>query len=213
MRSPVDFQVEGWMRQDVKYTQSLKTGWTPPSRYRHMSDEEQQAIRDKFHILCEGANVPPAIPNLKEMRFPKCILRHLAERNIRRPTPIQMQGIPVALSGRDMIGIAFTGSGKTLVFMLPLLMIALQEEYRMPIMRGEGPVGLVLCPSRELAKQTLDVADGFLTALRRDGHPPLRALLVIGGVEVKAQCDAFREGVHIAVATPGRLKVVNIQQK
>lgn len=171
-----------------------------------MTDKEQQSIRDKFHIICEGEHLPPAIPSLKEMRFPKSILRHLKEKNIFKPTPIQMQGLPVALSGRDMIGIAFTGSGKTLVFLLPLLMIALQEEYRMRICSGEGPIGLIICPSRELARQTLEVADGFLRALRRDHRLEMRALLVIGGVEVKQQCDAIREGIHIAVATPGRLK-------
>eukprot|EP00210_Caulerpa_lentillifera_P008489 g8098.t1 len=194
------------LAKDVKYTQSLKTGWTPPSKYRHMTQEELQSIREKYHIVCEGQHIPPPIPNLKEMRFPKSILRHLESKNIRKPTPIQMQGLPVALSGRDMIGIAFTGSGKTIVFLLPLMMIALQEEYRMPLGRGEGPIGMVICPSRELARQTLDVAQGFLNALTQDRQPTLRSLLVIGGVEVKAQCDAIHEGIHIAVATPGRLK-------
>ena len=178
-----------------------------------MTAEEQQAMRDKFHIICEGTHIPPAIPNLREMRFPKCILRHLETKNIRKPTPIQMQGLPVALSGRDMIGIAFTGSGKTLVFLLPLLMIALQEEYRMPVGRGEGPVGLIICPSRELARQTIDVAEGFLKALKKDRQPELRALLVIGGVEVKMQCDVLREGIHVAVATPGRLKVLSLESR
>lgn len=192
----------------MSYTQSLETGWTPPSKYRRMTSEEQQAIRDRYHIICEGDGIPPAIPSLKEMRFPKCVLRHLEERNIRKPTPIQMQGLPIALSGRDMIGIAFTGSGKTLVFLLPLLMIALQEEYRMSVGHGEGPIGLIICPSRELARQTIDVTEGFLKALRQDNHPELRALLVIGGVEVKTQCDGIRNGIHIAVATPGRLKVL-----
>ena len=60
------------------------------------------------------------------MKFPKSILDHLRSRGIERPTPIQMQGLPVILSGRDMIGIAFTGSGKTLAFGLPAAMAALQ---------------------------------------------------------------------------------------
>lgn len=141
----------------MKYTQSMKTGWTPPSKFRKMSEEEHQLIRDKFHIVCEGAHIPPPIPDLKDMRFPPAILRHLQTKNIVKPTPIQMQGLPVALSGRDMIGVAFTGSGKTLVFLLPLLMIALQEEYRMSLGKGEGPIGLVICPSRELARQTHEV--------------------------------------------------------
>ncbi len=60
------------------------------------------------------------------MRLPGAVVRALEAKGIKRPTPIQMQGIPVALSGRDMIGVAFTGSGKTLVFSLPMVMSALQ---------------------------------------------------------------------------------------
>ena len=66
------------------------------------------------------------------------VLRHLAAKKISRPTPIQMQGLPVILSGRDMIGVAFTGSGKTLVFALPMIMMSLQEEVRMPLEAGAG---------------------------------------------------------------------------
>ncbi|GMH37002.1 hypothetical protein BSKO_04875 [Bryopsis sp. KO-2023] len=196
----------GELAKDVKYTKSMKTGWTPPSKYARMSEEDHQILRDKFHIVCEGTHIPPPILVLKDMRFPKCMLQHLEEKNIRKPTPIQMQGLPVALSGRDMIGVAFTGSGKTLVFLLPLLMIALQEECRMPVGKGEGPIGLVICPSRELARQTHEVAAGFLTALVKGGMPELRSLLCIGGVGVRNQCDEIRKGIHLATATPGRLK-------
>jgi ATP-dependent RNA helicase DDX41 len=59
-----------------------------------------------------------------------------------------MEGLPVVLSGRDMIGIAFTGSGKTLVFVLPMILMSLEMEKRLPIIQGEGPFGLVICPSR-----------------------------------------------------------------
>ncbi len=58
--------------------------------------------------------------------MPAGILRILADKGIKKPTPIQIQGLPVALAGRDMIGIAFTGSGKTLVFTLPMVLLALQ---------------------------------------------------------------------------------------
>lgn len=81
------------------------------------------------------------------MRFPKCLIEHLRSKNIKKPTPIQLQGLPVALAGRDMIGIAFTGSGKTLAFVLPLVMLALENEMKLPFIRGEGPVGMILCPS------------------------------------------------------------------
>ena len=80
-----------------------------------------------------------------------------------------------------MIGIAFTGSGKTVAFSLPMIMLALQSETTKPLVRGEGPCGMVLCPSRELARQTFDVVVHFCEFLAKDGWPQLATLLAIGG--------------------------------
>jgi ATP-dependent RNA helicase DDX41 len=91
-----------------------------------MSKDEAQEIRNKWHILVEGNDVPPPCRTFKLMKFPDPILRALKAKNINRPTPIQMQGMPAVLMGRDLIGIAFTGSGKTLTFVLPMVMAALQ---------------------------------------------------------------------------------------
>ena len=163
-------------------------------------------IRHKWHIIVEGDNVPPPIRNFRDMKFPKPILDALASKGIMRPTPIQIQGLPVVLSGRDMIGIAFTGSGKTLAFALPMLMVALQEEVRLPLVKDEGPVGLIICPSRELARQTYEVLQSFVDSLAAAGMPQLRNLLCIGGIDMREQADALRGGVHLITATPGRLK-------
>lgn len=194
------------LAQDVTYVTSMTTGWKPPLSIRLMSEEEHQEVRDQFYIICEGHDLPPPITTFKEMKFPPSILRHLDAKNIKKPTPIQMQGLPVALSGRDMIGIAFTGSGKTLAFALPMVMISLQEEVRMPLTRDEGPVGLIICPSRELARQTYEVIQGYTAALREDNYPELRQVLIMGGVDTRQQTDEIRKGVHMAVCTPGRLK-------
>ena len=78
---------------------------------------------------------------------------------IHRPTSIQMQGIPTVLSGRDMIGIAFTGSGKTLVFVLPILMFCIEQEKSLPFTRGEGPYGLIVVPSVHTSSDTLRVVE------------------------------------------------------
>lgn len=93
---------------------------------RKRRPSENDAIREKFHILVEGSDIPPPCTTFEEMRLPGSVVQALESKGIKRPTPIQMQGIPVALSGRDMIGVAFTGSGKTLVFSLPMVMAALQ---------------------------------------------------------------------------------------
>lgn len=98
-----------------------------------------------------GDKVPPPIPSFKDMKLPPPILEYLKEKKIKSPTPIQLQGIPVGFAGRDMIGVAFTGSGKTLAFSLPILMKALEEEKRLPFIGGEGPVGMIVCPSVSLA--------------------------------------------------------------
>ncbi|KAI8112651.1 hypothetical protein M9434_003972 [Picochlorum sp. BPE23] len=184
----------------------IVTGWKPPLRIRQRREEKNQMLREKYRIICQGHNIPPPISSFKDMKFPRAILDILEKKGIQKPTPIQLQGLPVLLSGRDMIGVATTGSGKTMVFSLPLIMAALQEEVRMPLEGEEGPVGLILCPSRELARQTHEIIEEFTAALQRDGYPELRSLLAIGGLNLKDSVDGIkRRGVHIVVATPGRL--------
>lgn len=105
-----------------------------------------------------------------------------------------------------MIGIAFTGSGKTLAFCLPLIMMTLEEEVKLPFVRGEGPVGVVLCPSRELATQTYENVLDWTAALSKDAkYPQLNTLLCIGGISMGEQSHVLNKGLHIVVATPGRL--------
>lgn len=201
------------LAKGITYTEPLLTGWKPPLPIRRMSKKECDAIRKQWHIIVDGEDILPPIKDFKDMRFPEPILKKLKAKGIVRPTPIQVQGLPVILSGRDMIGIAFTGSGKTLVFVLPMIMVALQEEIMMPIVPGEGPFGLIICPSRELARQTYEVVEEFLAPMREAGYPEVRPLLCIGGVDMRTQLDVVKKGVHIVVATPGRLKDMLAKKK
>ncbi|KAK1614159.1 hypothetical protein QYE76_019676 [Lolium multiflorum] len=204
----------GQAARGITYTSPLRTGWKPPLRLRCMPRARADELRRRWHILVEGDDVPPPARCFRDdLRLPDPVLRVLRDKGIVRPTPIQVQGLPVALSGRDMIGIAFTGSGKTLVFVLPLVMLALQEETLMPVVPGEGPFGMVICPSRELAKQTYDVIETFLAPLRQAGFPEIRPMLCIGGVDMRTQLDVLNKGVHIVVATPGRLKDLLAKKK
>ncbi|CDJ40979.1 DEAD/DEAH box helicase, putative [Eimeria tenella] len=189
----------------IVYSKRMATSWTMPSKYREMTEAEAQEVRERFFVDVNGTDVPPPFRNFKDMCFPQPILDALKKKNITAPTQIQMQGIPALLQGRDLIGIAFTGSGKTLVFTLPMLMGALESEMRSPYIAGEGPWGLVVCPSRELASQTTDVVNFFATALHEGGYPQLRCLCMIGGVSTQEQATFIRNGVHCVVATPGRL--------
>lgn len=202
--------------QGTRYTERLLTSWTAPSYIRSMSKQENDLIRKKWHIIVEGSDCPPPVKSFREMKFPSCVLEALEKKGITRPTPIQVQGCPALLTGRDLIGIAFTGSGKTLTFALPMIMMCLEEELNMPIEPTEGPLGLVLCPSRELARQTYEVVEHFCGIINSDRNlrVQLRSTLCIGGEDKRQQVEPiYRRGVHIVVATPGRLNDLLNQNK
>ncbi|XP_037762797.1 probable ATP-dependent RNA helicase DDX41 isoform X2 [Chelonia mydas] len=193
------------MAKGITYDDPIKTSWKAPHYILGMSEARHDRVRRKYHILVEGEGIPPPIKSFKEMKFPAAILRGLKKKGIQQPTPIQIQGIPTILSGRDMIGIAFTGSGKTLVFTLPVIMFCLEQEKRLPFSKREGPYGLIICPSRELARQTHGILEYYCHLLHEDGLPLLRCALCIGGMSVKEQMETIKHGVHMMVATPGRL--------
>ena len=122
--------------------------------------------------------------------------RAIAEENYVTPTPIQAQSIPDVLAGRDLLGCAQTGTGKTAAFALPILnRLGKQNQKAQP----HFPRVLVLAPTRELAIQ---IGDSFATYGR---HLKLRYALVYGGVNQGKQVRALDRGVHVLIATPGRL--------
>ncbi|KAG8179326.1 hypothetical protein JTE90_011590 [Oedothorax gibbosus] len=205
------------LARGIQYQQPIKTGWKPPRYILAMTEKRHERVRKKYRILVEGEDIIPPIKTFREMKFPKGIIKGLKKKGITKPTPIQMQGLPAVLSGRDMIGIAFTGSGKTLVFVLPIIMFSMEQEVKLPFIQEEGPYGLIICPSRELAKQTYEILCYYGQCLTKEGFPSLRCCLCIGGTPVRDQLDIIKKGVHLMVATPGRLmdmldkKMVNLK--
>ncbi|XP_063989457.1 ATP-dependent RNA helicase abstrakt [Diachasmimorpha longicaudata] len=193
------------LAKGIQYEDPIKTSWRPPRIILSAGPERSEKIRRKLRILAEGEDVPTPLTSFKQMKLHRGIIHGLEKKGITKPTPIQVQGIPTVLSGRDMIGIAFTGSGKTLVFVLPLIMFCLEQEVGMPFMPNEGPYGLIICPSRELAKQTFDIVQHYTNSLRAEGCPEIRSCLAIGGVPPAESLKVIGRGVHIMVATPGRL--------
>ncbi|HEY8924621.1 MAG TPA: DEAD/DEAH box helicase [Polyangia bacterium] len=132
------------------------------------------------------------------------LLRALAEEKYERPTPIQTQAIPHVLAGRDLLGCAQTGTGKTAAFALPMLqrLAAAREGAAAPAggsRRASGPRALILVPTRELA---LQVAESFGTYGR---HLRVSRAVIFGGVGQGPQVEAIRRGADVVVATPGRL--------
>ncbi len=122
------------------------------------------------------------------------VLKAIAEAGYESPTPIQAGAIPPALEGRDVLGIAQTGTGKTASFTLPMITLLARGRAR-----ARMPRSLVLCPTRELAAQ---VAENFDTYTK---HLKLTKALLIGGVSFKEQEALIDRGVDVLIATPGRL--------
>jgi len=126
------------------------------------------------------------------------LLEGIVIRGFEKTTPIQSAVIPIALQGRDVIGCADTGTGKTVAFVLPILHRMLTTRAQNPGDRGFTRV-LILAPTRELCVQIEDDVQGFTY------HTDLTSIAVYGGVDMSAQERALKAGVDIVVATPGRL--------
>ncbi len=136
------------------------------------------------------------------------LLRALTEEGYEKPTPIQAQAIPIVVSGRDLLGAAQTGTGKTAAFTLPILnRLAAQPRDAATTARAAPPKVLVLVPTRELAAQ---VGDSVRTYGRH--LPAIKTAIIFGGVGINPQIDQLRRGVDVIVATPGRL-LDHLQQR
>jgi ATP-dependent RNA helicase RhlE len=136
------------------------------------------------------------VTQFTDLGLAKPILKALTDKGYTTPTPIQAQAIPIVLSGRDLLGIAQTGTGKTAAFALPILHRLAEDRKPAP---RRGFRCLVLSPTRELATQ---IADNFKAYA---AHLGLTVATVYGGVKYGPQMKALAAGVDVVVATPGRL--------
>ncbi len=134
--------------------------------------------------------------DFKSLGLSDRLLERLAEQSLSEPTPIQAKAIPVVLEGRDVMGLAQTGTGKTAAFGLPIIQM-LTAQRRRPAPRAVH--ALILAPTRELAKQIEASLAKFAQGT------PTRITVVTGGASLNAQADRLSKGCDILVATPGRL--------
>jgi superfamily II DNA/RNA helicase len=148
----------------------------------------------------------PAQVRFSDFGLSPDIQRALTDQGYVHPTPIQAQAIPVVLQGRDVMGAAQTGTGKTAGFSLPIIQLLLAHA-NTSMSPARHPVrALVLTPTRELAVQVAENVANYCK------HTPLRSTVVYGGVDIKPQAAIMRGGVEIVIATPGRL-LDHVEQK
>lgn len=159
----------------------------------------------------ESSNTQPDASAAPLLRFEDfglapSLLQALNDQGYTHPTPIQAQAIPVVLLGRDVMGAAQTGTGKTAGFALPIIQRLLASANASASPARHPVRALILTPTRELADQ---VAENVKSYSR---HTPLRSTVIFGGVDMAPQTAALRSGIEIIIATPGRL-LDHVQQK
>lgn len=163
---------------------------------RNRSDADVEKFRKENEMTIHGKDIPKPITTFDEAGFPDYVLSEVKAQGFPSPTGIQCQGWPMALSGRDMIGVAATGSGKTLSYCLPGIVHINAQPLLGP---GDGPIVLVLAPTRELAVQIQKECSKFGKSSR------IRNTCVYGGVPRGQQIRDLQRGAEICIATPGRL--------
>ncbi|XP_009294012.1 probable ATP-dependent RNA helicase DDX46 isoform X1 [Danio rerio] len=183
--------------QKIQYEPFRKNFYVEVPELARMSPEEVSEYRLELEgISVKGKGCPKPIKTWVQCGISMKVLNALKKHNYEKPTPIQAQAIPAIMSGRDLIGIAKTGSGKTIAFLLPMFRHILDQR---PVGEAEGPLAVIMTPTRELALQITKECKKFSKSLA------LRVVCVYGGTGISEQIAELKRGAEIIVCTPGRM--------
>ena len=181
----------------INYEPYRRNFYTEPVDMADYTEEEVTDLRLELDgIKVRGVDVPKPVTKWAQCGLGVQSLDVVQKLCYEAPTSIQSQAIPAIMSGRDVIGVAKTGSGKTVAFLLPMFRHIKDQR---PLDSLEGPVGLVMTPTRELATQIHKECKPFLKALN------LKAVCAYGGAPIKDQIADLKRGAEIIVCTPGRM--------
>lgn len=182
---------------DIDLEPFRKNFYTEPSELMDMTEADVADLRMELDgIKVSGKDVPKPVQKWSHCGLNIQSLDVIRKLGYEKPTAIQMQAIPAIMSGRDVIGVAKTGSGKTMAFMLPMFRHIRDQR---PLEGSDGPIGLIMTPTRELATQIHRECKPFLKAMG------LRAVCAYGGAPIKDQIADLKRGAEIIVCTPGRM--------
>uniref|UniRef100_A0A8C2JTX9 Probable ATP-dependent RNA helicase DDX46 n=1 Tax=Cyprinus carpio TaxID=7962 RepID=A0A8C2JTX9_CYPCA len=183
--------------QKIEYEPFRKNFYVEVPELARMSPEEVNEYRLELEgITVKGKGCPKPIKMWVQCGISMKVLSAMKKHNYEKPTPIQAQAIPAIMSGRDLIGIAKTGSGKTIAFLLPMFRHILDQR---PLEDAEGPIAVIMTPTRELALQITKECKKFSRSLG------LRVVCVYGGTGISEQIAELKRGAEIIVCTPGRM--------
>ncbi|PHH68269.1 hypothetical protein CDD80_119 [Ophiocordyceps camponoti-rufipedis] len=174
-----------------------KDFWVEPADLSAMTEAEVTELRSELDgIKVKGKNVPKPVQKWAQCGLTRQTLDIISRLGYEKPTSIQMQAIPALMSGRDVVGVANTGSGKTIAFLLPMFRHIMDQA---ALREGDGPVGLIMTPTRELATQIHRDCKPFLQSMK------MRAVCAYGGAPVRDQIAQLKRGAEVVVGTPGRM--------
>ncbi|KAL7785063.1 hypothetical protein V8C43DRAFT_291661 [Trichoderma afarasin] len=174
-----------------------KNFWVEPAELSSLSEADVTDLRLELDgIKVNGKDVPKPVQKWAQCGLTRQTLDVIGSLGFEKPTPIQMQALPALMSGRDVVGVAKTGSGKTMAFLLPMFRHIKDQE---PLKDTDGPVGLIMTPTRELATQIHRDCKPFLKMMN------LRAVCAYGGAPIRDQIAELKRGAEIIVCTPGRM--------
>jgi ATP-dependent RNA helicase DDX23/PRP28 len=173
--------------------------WTEKSLIE-MNDRDWRILREDFDIRIQGGRATHPIRYWNEANLPESLMKAISALGFDKPSPIQRQAIPIGLLNRDIIGIAETGSGKTIAFLIPLLcyILKLPSSY-IERCKEQGPLAIVMAPTRELAEQIEK------EAIKLCSFTNLKTVSIVGGLSIEDQGFALRLGVQLVIGTPGRI--------
>ncbi|EIW57832.1 DEAD-domain-containing protein [Trametes versicolor FP-101664 SS1] len=183
-----------WSSQKLAHFE--KNFYVEDKRVSSRSDREIEEFRRLKEMKVQGRDIPRPVTSFEEIGFPDYIMSTIRAQGFPSPTPIQCQAWPMALTGRDVVAIAQTGSGKTISFALPAMLHINAQPLLAP---GDGPIALILAPTRELAVQIQQECTKFGSNSR------IRNTAIYGGAPKGPQIRDLQRGVEIVIATPGRL--------
>ncbi|XP_045817860.1 DEAD-box ATP-dependent RNA helicase 42-like [Trifolium pratense] len=180
----------------IDYIPFKKNFYIEVKEISKMTLEEVVLYRKQLELKIHGKDVPKPVKSWNQTGLTSKVLETIKKANFEKPMPIQAQALPVIMSGRDCIGIAKTGSGKTLAFVLPMLRHIKDQP---PVVAGDGPIGLIMAPTRELVQQIHSDIKKFTKVMG------IRCVPVYGGSGVAQQISELKRGTEIVVCTPGRM--------
>lgn len=181
---------------EIEYEPFEKNFYEPHDEIASMTKQQTDELRKTLGVKVSGPDPPKPCPSFAHFGFDENLMKAIRKSEFTSPTPIQAQAIPCALGGRDIIGIAKTGSGKTAAFLWPMLTHIMDQR---ELKNDDGPIALILAPTRELSLQIYAEAKKFGKVYN------INVVCCYGGGSKWEQSKALEQGAEIVVATPGRM--------